>query len=425
MRLQKKYDVLRFVKQGQDCHIVSDYVTGEILAEYLKKQPNITKEQLFLWIHQLIGELMAVSNIKDVSNYGYLNPFCIIIKQDNTISLLNLREESNFEILRVMEKNNISQLFFPKDQYDEIFAFGKTLQFILAKTNISPPLSKMEERKLKHIISKCLSDKFKKKYQNFLEIKSNFPKKNKKKNKKFIHLFYIIMIILAFGVGEKQMEVQENNKYEETVNEMNEVCMELGQLYFFVLEDYVKSKDMFSRVEKDVAAECYEQLSIFMAGNKVLSEEEVLQILRALETKGVETYVHQGCLLRVYGKLSSEEAKRQIIRIGTNLLKEGSEKELWLSDEMECEIREMLLAVYLESGTYEKAIEYCKEESFETKFSVIKVLCRDSIISKEDKEKYLTSLVNENLEIIEEEVFAKLQTEYGIRIEGGKVWLEK
>lgn len=425
MRLQKKYEVIRFVKQGQDCHIVSDYVTGEILAEYLKKQPNISKEQLFLWIHQLVSELMAISSIKDVSNYGYLNPFCIIIKQDNTISLLNLKAESNFEILRSMEKNNILQLFFPKDQYDEIFSFGKTLQFILAKTNISPPLSKMEERKLKHIISKCLSDKFKKKYQNFSEIKSDFPKKVKKKVKKLIYLFWIAVIVLAFGAGEKYREAKASNKYVEYVNEMNEIYMELGQVYFFILEDYAKSKELFSKVEKEVEAECYEQLSSFMAGNKMLPEEEVLQILMTLETGGIGTYVHQGCLLRAYGKLSSEEAKQQIIRIGTNLLKEESEKKMWLSDEMECEIQEMLLTVYLESGNYEKAIECCREVSPETKFSVIKVLCRDSIISNEEKEKYLTSLVNDNLEIIKEEVFIKLQTEYGIQIEGGKVWLEK
>lgn len=425
MRLQKKYEVIHFVKQGQDCHMVSDYVTGEIMAEYLKKQPNVTKEQLFLWIHQLIDELVAVSNVKSVSKYGCLTPFCIILEQDNTISLLDLKAENNRQILCVMERKNILQLFFPKGQYNEVFAFGKTLQFILAKTNISPPLSKLEEIKLKHIISKCLSDNLKKKYQKFSEIKSDFPKKVKKKKKSKIRMFSIIMIAFVICAGVKVIKAEDSNKYVKPINEMNEVCMELGQFYFFILEDYVKSEEMFSRVEEESAADCYKQLSSFMAGRNVLSEEKVLQILETVETMEEETYVQQGCLFRVYRKLSSEEATHQIIRLGNALLNEGSGKELWLNAEMECEIQEILLNAYLELGIYEKAIEYCKGVSFETKFSFIKVLCRDNLIEKEEKEKYLISLVNDNQEMIKEEEFKKLQTEYGIQIEGEKVWLEK
>lgn len=422
--MQKKYEVIRFVKQGQDCHVVSDCVTGEILAEYLKRNPNIAKEQLFLWVHQLIRELINVSNVKNILNYGYLNPFCIVIKQDNMLSLLNLKAENNREILCATERYHIPQFFFKKGQYDEIFAFGKTLQFILAKTNISPPLSMMEEMKLKHIISKCLSDNFKKKYQNFSKIKSDFPKKVKKRKKKRICVVGVIIVFLLICMGKWQIKEEKSNTYDESTNEMNDICMELGQLYFLTLEDYKKSHEMFSRVEENVMADYYAQLSAFMAGNDVLSEEEVLQILGMLEAEEVGSYVHQGCLFRVYRKLNSEEAKQQIVWLGNELLKEGSEKELWLSDEMEYEIYEALLNVYLESRTYEKVIEYCGEVSLETKFSVIRVVCRDNLLTKEEKENYLAGLLKENKGITKEEGFVKLQTEYGIQVEGEKVWLE-
>lgn len=50
------YEVIRVIQQDSNCHIIMDYVEGEILGEYILRYPYIEKKQLFAWFFQLLKQ---------------------------------------------------------------------------------------------------------------------------------------------------------------------------------------------------------------------------------------------------------------------------------------------------------------------------------------------------------------------------------
>ena len=72
-------------------------------------------------------------------------------------------------------QNKVTKNFFPGDEsYSDVYSFGKTMQYILAKSSIQPKLTKKEEKKLQKIISKSTNiQKRKKSYQSFEKIQED------------------------------------------------------------------------------------------------------------------------------------------------------------------------------------------------------------------------------------------------------------
>lgn len=169
--MKQNYEVLRLIRQNMGCHIIMDCVQGEILGNYIIQNPNIQKEKFFSWMIQLTRDMEAIQMTRGLPEYRFLNPFCIVIKEDGTLALLNLKEKVNQQRVDKLFEDSVMKMFLPEDgTYSDIYSFGKTMQFILAKTNISPKLSREEEKKLSKIILWCLTDNSKIKYQNFQEI---------------------------------------------------------------------------------------------------------------------------------------------------------------------------------------------------------------------------------------------------------------
>ena len=183
--MEREYEVIRLIQQNASCHIITDCVLGTMLPEYLEEHGMIAKEQLFSYLCQMIKQLGYLQDVRDAKPCRYITPFCMIIKKNGELMLLDLNAKGNQHIVNQMGRGEIRDGFLKKgNSYEAMYSIGKTMQFILAKAIIEPKLTKHEESKLKKIISKCLSDNVKQQYQKISEILFDFPQlKYKKTNK--------------------------------------------------------------------------------------------------------------------------------------------------------------------------------------------------------------------------------------------------
>ena len=182
--MQQKYEVIRLIKQNAGCHVVTDYVQGEILVFYLRNHPQIKKEELLSFLRQIIRQLDNIQHVRGMNGYGCVTPYCIVVGKDKNIAFLDLRAESNASVVRKMGQPAVRRLFFPEEESeDDFYPLGKTIQFLFAHTKMQPELTKRETYRFQKIISKCLKEHSRKSYQNISDILKEFPKRKEKREK--------------------------------------------------------------------------------------------------------------------------------------------------------------------------------------------------------------------------------------------------
>lgn len=179
-----------------------DSVYGELLIYRIRDNPQITKEQLFAWFSQLLEQLIQYHRCHDDQNYRYINPYSVLVARDGKLLLLDLDAESNGFVMRNLQKRAMRAHFVKPvvhimessgNQLD-LHGYGKTIQFILANTNVEPSLSKFQENKLERIINKCLNESKGKQYKELKEIEKDLPVIRDKINWKSMKDWILAMI---------------------------------------------------------------------------------------------------------------------------------------------------------------------------------------------------------------------------------------
>ncbi len=177
------YDVLKFIEHGGRCRPAMDYLPGELLIYRLKRCPEVEKALLFDWIKQLLYQLELFHRCRNHESYRYLNPYSVLVTQEEKLLLLDLEAESNEFVLRNLQKRAMRNHFVKpvvnirentKISLD-LYGYAKTIQFILANVNVEPSLTKREENRLEKIIDKCLCENQKKQYEDLKQIKKELP----------------------------------------------------------------------------------------------------------------------------------------------------------------------------------------------------------------------------------------------------------
>lgn len=455
MQLQQEYEVLRFIEQNGVCHVSMDYVTGELLADYILKKKRIEKEEFFSWMLQLIKEMEKLERTKGAKIGYQLSPFYIVLKKNATIALLNVSAKVNQKTLEALAQKKIISKFFLEDgTCDHIYSFAKTMQYILANVQLVPKLKKTEEHCLQKIISKCLKLKSKKRYQSFYEIEYKIPKIETQSKKKRILPIIIISLVVLGGAGICWKSIAIG------AGEMQQCYLEMGITYLGVLEKYEKSIELFKKVEKSGVGQCYLQIAQYMNGTSSLSVSRVEEILEELqEQKGEEISLEEKyCLLKVYDSVNTKTARKRAIVLAKDLLEKAP---VWLD---EAQVKELLANLYQKEGRdedaiymyeeliqnnqeesrfltmialcekcgwYDKGIELCETglekhgQSLELSLNYIRFVCDKAEMSAEEKSKRLQSVIIGNETLKQDERFLKLQREHGIQTEGDEVWVEE
>lgn len=246
--MERMYEVLRFIEHGPLCRQCMDCVSGALLLDYLKVHSQMEKQTILTWFRQLSVCVDQYQRSGNGQNYRYLNPCSIVVSKEGELLLLDLESAGNEEAIKRMQKRGLRARFV-KPVYEmgvsrnseaDLFSYGKTLQFILACTEVSPPLSGREERRLSRVIDRCTGASGKR-YEDFTQVLKALPsvgtgRKNRsgRQWKRFLcaaaatGVCSLLCIVLALGrkgaaAGREQPEtvniVQEETSVREDVTE--------------------------------------------------------------------------------------------------------------------------------------------------------------------------------------------------------------
>ena len=502
MAVKEGYDVLRLIEHGQISYISSEYVRGKPLAWYLKYHPHISKQELFGWIQHLERQLEMLHKCRKHPCYRYVNPYSVIISEDKELYLSDMEAGSNEEMLRLMRRKNIREHFLPKEApyYKkasvslDAYGMAKTIQYLLAMSDVDPPLNRKETVRLQKLIARCEKVSSKKTIQNLSEIRKFIPVYEekqlniRKKAGKVLAAVAILGILAAvgrWGIGknppvrqEKNVESAKDTEREKEVTEKEisykeeETRMELALAYFLELEDYQKVVDTLKPVgeESEVCAELSAVAKAFLepedsTGKSSLSDH--LTRLEALAKDQEDTWKEERrlafwrCLMKGNLFLDTEDGAKNVIRLGEKCLESEKIEEretaqiqvdLAAAYERAGEIESAAglytslleitgeewkrreyygkaAALYEECGEVAMALETCVQgiEEFPQdqplKLMHIRILCQDSSMDRAVCAQTVREYLSEDPTLGESEEFQKLQKEYGIRVEGGQVWV--
>lgn len=176
------YEVLKFIEHGVHCRQSMDCVQGTILLNYLKENPQIEKGMLISWFRELAASVDQYHRSHSRQNYRYLNPCSIVVSEEGTLFLLDMEAPDNEPVMKRMQKRAVRN-HFVKPVYEigtagnndaDLFAYGRTIQFVLAYSEVYPVLSRREENRLSRVIDRCTGET-RKKYTDLQQVLKDLP----------------------------------------------------------------------------------------------------------------------------------------------------------------------------------------------------------------------------------------------------------
>lgn len=392
MSTAEGYDVLRLIEHGRSCYISADYVKGRPLIQWLKCHPELSKEQLFSWIHEMSRQLECIHKCRGQPCYQYVNPYSIIITEEKELYFLDMNAESNAKQLLVMRRRSVREYFLPPEEayYQnaavelDIYGLGRTIQYLLSATELYEPLGRREELRFQKIISKSLDRHSGRSYHQVSELRRQLPVYQKPKKiiyKKKICILAAAIFTAAAAVnlyggkegtegtaaaGKELIEKGQTEKnrqnagageiqpgMDKKTNEADLLAKELGFLYFLDKKDYEKSKEYFEKVQGEESALGMAELAEYMlAGTVEENEKELRRILENVEKEAPEEerYSYYRCMIEGFRVMNTKEASETVIRLSQRCLEENKE-------EQKDKLTSYLAAAYEKTGEPEQAAE--------------------------------------------------------------------
>ncbi|MDO4475067.1 MAG: hypothetical protein Q4B75_10515 [Eubacteriales bacterium] len=392
MEERREYDVFKIVRHSERCYLSTDRIRGMPLVRWLKHHTLISKEQAFLWIKELIDELACFHQTRDDRCYQYLNPYSIIVGENDRWYLLDLNSEDQEEMYRLMQRRSVREQFLPADNlyYQkasvrcDLYAIGRTIQYLLSVAAIEPKLGRTEERRLQIIISRCLGQDSKNVFRDMKELSEQFskiyPPKEKKNNKKWIILMSGVIIALFaafFGrkiyrsqsgndaeqqsfVSEEALEnevdyvkelIEKNDRTSKEKEQMKEEADEREKellyeliLMNFKMENYGQCRKYLEEMkEKDSFSKEFDRLCGYVGGeSEVYPERELEILLERLEeenpNRGDKRFDY--CFLKGFLLLNDDRAKEEVKRLAQSCVSSDEWKE-WAGEELVQEVTAM------------------------------------------------------------------------------------
>ena len=176
------YEVLKFIEHGVHCRQSMDCVQGTILLNYLKENPQIERGMLISWFRELAVSVDQYHRSHGRQNYRYLNPCSVIVSEEGTLFLLDMEARDNEPVMKRMQKRAVRN-HFVKPIYEigtagnndaDLLAYGRTIQFILAYSEVYPELSRWDENRLSRVIGRCTGESHRK-YADLQQVLKDLP----------------------------------------------------------------------------------------------------------------------------------------------------------------------------------------------------------------------------------------------------------
>lgn len=208
MEEKRNYEILKFVMRGDKCYISTDIVNGKPLIVWLKYHAHITKEQFYEWARQIIADLDHFHRCRGNPCYQYMNPYSVIVGEDRKVYLLDLASKEQEDMLHLMQRRYVRENFLsPENQYyqkseekEDIYGFGKTIQYVLASVELEPEFKFLESVRIQKIITRCLDKQGKKRYRKLSDLSGQFTLAEKRNGSKKIMYAMIALAVIGLLV---------------------------------------------------------------------------------------------------------------------------------------------------------------------------------------------------------------------------------
>ena len=240
------YEVIRFMEHGTHCRPTMDCVKGRLLIYRVKEQPEVRKEVVFRWFRELLLQIEQYQKCHNGQCYRYINPYSVLITEEEQVLLLDLEAKSNAFVMkqmqtRAMRTHFVKPIVHMRESSNlalDLYSYAKTMQFILAGTSFVPSLKRSEEIRLAAIIDKCLEETPKKQFENLQQVQRRLPvvavKKETKEGRRYgkrvmvLGILFVALLVGYFQVKSKEVEpkVQAKEAVEESKTQAKEVVKE-------------------------------------------------------------------------------------------------------------------------------------------------------------------------------------------------------
>ena len=298
MEERQEYAVLKIVVHSDRCYMSADYIRGEPLVVWLRHHPGIPRTQLYDWIRKLAGDLEHFHECRGNPSYQYVNPYSMIVGEDDRVYLLDLGSSEQQEMLRLMQRRTVRERFLsPENRYyqkasvgEDIYGFGRTIQYLLSASVVEPALGRWEEIRFQRIVSGCVNRNMKRTFHSFGEITERLPAPKERRQKlppvrKLLIAAAVVVVAGAAGLQaagrtaerteekegdvtgdlsdtdhndrediqdytaqilqmQEQWDVEKQEMTEEYHARERELIYEIALLYFVELENYTRSGEI-------------------------------------------------------------------------------------------------------------------------------------------------------------------------------------
>lgn len=323
---KSEYAVLQFVEQGQYSHAVHLIVPGRSVMEYAKEEVRMDKEKIIELAQSFAIQLREYYKCGEQEAYGYVNPYAVIITEENEIRLLDVEAEENQEFCVKMQKKKVRQLFVRPEhalsqkrrREDDLYGFGKCIQFMIEKCCTKKRFTLREQAALQRIYLKCESGGKAEivLWQQFSERLEKLKKKEKDgKNGKMTVLLIVAAFLIGIGIsqgkdGNQKSDVQLEEQVralEEEVQQAEE-SLELEQKYVSCLE--LVQKLSLSDAQRETLANDFE---VIQEKKKTQLESKDGQRFTALIYEKLYQYEAAITIYEDLKKVSNEELEKKEI----------------------------------------------------------------------------------------------------------------
>ncbi|HJD43207.1 MAG TPA: hypothetical protein H9910_09440 [Candidatus Mediterraneibacter quadrami] len=180
--MEEMYEVLKFIEHGTACRRSLDCVQGVSLIRRMKEHPGMDRRGLLIWLREIARCVDQYHRSGSGQDYRYLNPYSIIVTEEDGLRLLDLEAPDNASVIKKMQTGAVRD-HFVRPVYDlgisrnheaDLFAYGKIVQFMMACAEVRPALTGLEEMKLQRVIGRCTGESGKR-YSDFGQVLKALP----------------------------------------------------------------------------------------------------------------------------------------------------------------------------------------------------------------------------------------------------------
>lgn len=180
--MEEMYEVLKFIEHGTCCRRSLDCVQGVSLMRRMKEHPETDRRKLLAWFREIAVCVEQYHRSGSGQDYRYLNPCSIIVTEEDRMMLLDLEAPDNASVIKQMQTGAVRDHFIrpvcdlgvSRNHEADLFAYGKTVQFLLAYMDIQPSLTQLEEMKMDRIIRRC-TGAYGRRYDDFSQVIKVLP----------------------------------------------------------------------------------------------------------------------------------------------------------------------------------------------------------------------------------------------------------